>query len=129
MDAAVWWVVALVMGVAFVREWRAARRLRFIVEGRAKPPSVEELRAHAAAHPWKGDRTIGRWLVKAPNASNGAEASGVLLLRCLPDGRCFWNDDGAWKELPDNPSGKHAPGSRWWPLTCEGAPCAIPRAA
>lgn len=113
--------------VAHLRAWREARRLRVILAGREKPPSVEELRAHAAAHPWAGDPATGRWLARAPNSANGAECSEVVVLRYLPDGRVFCGmPSGKWIELPDNPSGVHEPGSRWWPLGRSGAPTAWP---
>ncbi|TAK27248.1 MAG: hypothetical protein EPO40_16625 [Myxococcaceae bacterium] len=131
MTAALSWVALAIFAaweiVAHLRAWQETSRLRTILAGREKPPSVEEMRAHAAGHPWAGDRTTGRWLVRAPDAPNGAEASAVMMLRALPDGRCFAstiNDD--WYELPDNPGGTHAPGSRWWPLAVDGAPCAWP---
>ncbi|MDO9016579.1 MAG: hypothetical protein Q8S73_38505 [Deltaproteobacteria bacterium] len=105
-----------------------AAELRAILAGREKPPSVEEIVAHAAAHPWGGDPTAGRWLVRAPNLASGAECSSVVVLRHLPDGRVFCAmPSGKWIELPDNPSGVHEPGSRWWPLDGRGAPCAMPR--
>lgn len=120
--------LAFVLMASLAHAWLTVVRLRAVVAGRAKPPSVEELRAHAAAHPWGGDRTCGRWLVRAPNTRSGLESSGVVVFRCLPDGRVFGGTpDGKWQELPDNPSGKHDPGSRWWPIDRTGQPVAMPR--
>lgn len=103
----------------------ACKRLLMTLAGREKPPSVEEMMAHAAAHPWAGDTTAGRWLVRAPESKSGAECSAVVVLRRRSDGRVFCGmPSGAWVELPPNPSGQHEPGSRWWPLDRNGRPCA-----
>lgn len=102
-------------------------RLRAMINGREKPPSVEEMRAHAAAHPWGGDKTMGRWIVRAEKASNGAEASAVVALQCLPDGRCLaGTPGGGWQLLPPNPDGQHDPGSLWWPIDRNGLLCDWP---
>lgn len=116
-------------GIAFVAVIDCLRFER-VLAGREKPPSVEEIAAHAAAHPWGGDTTSGRWLVRVPTLGvpGTAECSAVIVLQAMPDGRVLCGmPNTEWLDVPPNPLGIHEPGSRWWPLTKDGALTTIPK--